>query len=50
MADYRAMYLHLMRKAEKAIQILIAAQRECEELYLNAPEPESEPLPDPQHT
>lgn len=27
MADYRAMYLHLMRKAEKAIQILIAAQR-----------------------
>ncbi len=34
MPDYQEMYLHLMRETEKAIRILIAAQRECEELYL----------------
>lgn len=39
MADYKEMYLHLMRDTEKAIQILVQAQRDCEELYLNAPEP-----------
>lgn len=39
MADYKEMYLHLMRDTEKAIQILIQAQRDCEELYLSAPEP-----------
>lgn len=47
MADYQAMYLHLMRETEKAIQILIAAQRECEELYLSAPEPQLTVLPFP---
>lgn len=37
---YKEMYLHLMRETEKAIRILIAAQQECEERYLNAaPEP-----------
>ena len=34
MADYKEMYLHLMRETEKAVQILIQAQRDCEELYL----------------
>lgn len=34
MADYREMYLHLMRETEKAIRILIQAQQDCEELYL----------------
>ncbi len=38
MADYKEMYLHLMRNTEKAIQILIEAQRDCEEMYLSAPE------------
>ena len=33
---YKEMYLHLMRETEKAIRILIAAQQECEERYLNA--------------
>ena len=34
------MYLHLMRETEKACRILIKAQRDCEELYLSASEPE----------
>lgn len=33
---YKEMYLHLMREREKAIRILVAAQQECEERYLNA--------------
>jgi hypothetical protein len=34
------MYLKLFRASEKAVNILIAAQRECEELYISQPEPE----------
>ena len=34
-ADYKEMYLTMMRASEKAIRILIKAQQECEELYLN---------------
>ena len=40
MPDYEEMYLKLFRATEEAIQILIAAQQECEELYINAPAPE----------
>lgn len=39
MADYKEMYVHLMRETERAIQILIKAQQDCEEMYLSAPEP-----------
>lgn len=39
MADYKEMYLHLMRETEKAVQILIQAQRDCEELYLQEEAP-----------
>ena len=39
MPDYKEMYLKLMRATEQAIRILIEAQQECEELYLNAEEP-----------
>lgn len=39
MADYKEMYLHLMRDTEKAIQLLIKAQLDCEEMYLSAPDP-----------
>lgn len=39
MADYKEMYLHLMRETEQAIQILIQAQQDCEEMYLSAPDP-----------
>lgn len=44
MPDYKEMYLKLFRVSEKAINLLIDAQRECEEMYLNAPEPEIEVL------
>lgn len=40
MPDYKEMYLTMVRASEKAINILTAAQRECEELYLSSPETE----------
>ena len=40
MPDYKEMYLKLFRASEKAVNLLIAAQQECEEMYLSAPEPE----------
>ncbi len=47
MPDYKEMYLKMMRASERALRQmeaasagLIAAQRECEELYLSAAEPE----------
>ena len=33
---YREMYYKLMTATEKALRILICAQRECEELYLSS--------------
>ena len=45
MPDYQAMYTKLLMATEAAINILIDAQRECEEMYLNAPEPELEFVP-----
>ena len=45
MPDYREMYCRLFRAAEQAIDVLLRAQRECEELYLNAPEPRLVELP-----
>ena len=38
--NYQAMYYKMMDAAEKAIDILIEAQRECEEMYVNAEEAE----------
>lgn len=43
--DYREMYLHLMRETERAIRILIEAQRTCEEVYLRDEEPHLTVLP-----
>lgn len=40
MPDYKEMYLKLFRASEEAVNVLIAAQRKCEELYVSAPEPE----------
>ena len=39
MADYKARYLKMINAAEDSIEILIKAQRECEELYMSADEP-----------
>ena len=47
MPNYKEMYLKMMRASEKAIREmeaamagLIAAQRECEEMYISQPEAE----------
>lgn len=40
MPDYREMYLTMIRASEKAVSILVEAQRECEEMVLSAREPE----------
>ena len=42
MPDYKEMYLKMFRASEEAINILIAAQRECEELYISQEEKEEE--------
>ena len=36
--DYKEMYLKMMRATEEAIRILIQAQQECEEMYVNEEE------------
>lgn len=48
MADYRKMYLTMLKASEEAINLLIKAQQECEELYISSPEPEIRVL-DPEH-
>lgn len=45
MPDYKEMYLKLFRATEKAINELIKAQQDCEELYLNSEELEWKVLP-----
>jgi len=40
MPDYKEMYLTLFRASEDAINILIDAQRKCEEMFLSSPEGE----------
>ena len=44
-ADYKTMYYTMMQASEKAIRILIEAQRQCEEIYLNQKEPSLTLLP-----
>ena len=44
MPDYQKMYLTMFQASEDAINRLIKAQQECEELYLSAPEPELKAL------
>ena len=38
MPDYKEMYLKMVRASERAINPLIQAQQECEELYLSGSE------------
>lgn len=42
MPNYEEMYFKILRASEDAISLLIRAQRECEELYMSAPEEDSE--------
>ncbi len=44
------MYYQLFRASEQAVNALLRAQRECEELYLNAPEAPIVELPHPEDT
>ncbi len=37
MENYKKMYYHLAHAVEEAIRLLIQAQQECEEIYLEAP-------------
>ena len=45
MPDYKKMYLTLFNATEEAINILEAAQLECEELYISDEGPEITLLP-----
>ena len=36
MPDYKEMYLKMVRATEQAINTLIAAQQQCEEMYIIA--------------
>ena len=38
MADYKQMYLKLLDATESAMEMLIAAQRQCEEIYIQTEE------------
>ena len=39
MPDYKKMYFTLFKASEEAANLLSAAQRECEELYIASEEP-----------
>ena len=49
MPDYKKMYFTLFRATEQAINTLIEAQRECEEMYISEPETELRVIPLPDH-
>ncbi|MPN04692.1 hypothetical protein SDC9_151937 [bioreactor metagenome] len=42
MADYKKLYLRMFRASEDAINLLIDAQRECEEQYISLPDSDCE--------
>ena len=45
MTNYKELYLKMFRASEKAVRILIETQQECEELYLEEPDPRLNILP-----
>lgn len=47
MPDYKEMYFTLYCATEKAINTLIIAQQECEEMYCNNPKPNIQIVPEP---
>lgn len=42
MTDYKEMYLTMVRASEEAINILIEAQKKCEEMYLDGEDEKTE--------
>lgn len=47
MPNYKELYLKMFKASEQAVNTLITAQRECEELYISSPEPEFQVIPLP---
>ena len=47
MPNYKELYLTMFRASEQAVNLLLAAQRECEEHYISAPQPELTVFPLP---
>ena len=45
MPNYKDMYFTLMRETSKALDLLIDAQKACEELYINSDDAELVLLP-----
>lgn len=39
MPDYKKMYFKMLDASEQALRIIIRAQIECEEMYINDPSP-----------
>ena len=52
MANYKKMYLKMAKAFDKAINILIKAQQDAEEIYLSSPESAVQvlPLKEKEHT
>jgi hypothetical protein len=48
MPDYATMYRKLFNSQTDAIEILQRAQRETEEMYISAPDPELKVFPPPE--
>lgn len=44
MPDYKEMYLNLFRASNQAVELLIAAQQECEDLYCSTADSELQVL------
>ena len=49
MLDYQKMYLEMVRETERAINILINAQRKCEEMYIKESDMATEHFQEPEH-
>jgi len=45
MPDYKELYFKMFRASEQAVNVLITAQRECEELYISSSEPDCKVIP-----
>jgi hypothetical protein len=45
MPDYKKIYLTMLRASAQAVNILIAAQQECEEQYISSPGPKLTMVP-----
>lgn len=47
MSDYKEMYYKLFKASQEAIEIIVAAQKECEEIYTAGEPPAKRVVPFP---